>query len=649
MHDIPDVGRDFDAEEFGRTLAGARVNMAVLAARCNRGFAYFPSRAGTVHPSLDFDLFGQMVEICHRHGILVSAYFHAGLDHEHLLHHREWCRVDGDGRVYDPTVGGHYSRRPCLNTGYGDYLLATIGEVLAAYPVDGLFLDGFDQEGTCLGIECLKGMKGVNLDPTNAEDRAEFLRKTTREFADSVRRVAAAAGLPTGTFFNGLPFLFQDSWIAVEALPGLGWGYDYLPSALRHARTAERPFYLLTSRFQNGFGDFGGLPPEHALRFDCLNAVANGGGAGVIDCLHPRGRPEKAVYEVIGRIFSEISELEHWTEGSVPLADTAIVDPVVKEARAAGQHDYPDRVRGASRMLMELRCQFDLVCGGGDLSKYRLLVLPDAVQVDEFLACRLAEHVAGGGGLISSGTSLLDGKLRRFLLPEYPWHVSGREVCHPGYWRARGEFQRDIPDMPLGIFAPGVVLSAEDDADVVADFLEPYRNLGAWDGFLETMYAPPRARNGQAAMVRRGRMAHCAFPIFSGYLSGGSVHDRTLLRNVLAVVLPNPLITVENAPSFVQVTLADAPGRRLVHALAYAAEVRGERMLVEDPLLVTDLRVRVKVAPDFPGSVYLAPSRERIPFRRGEGVVEFVIPKVFGYQLVVLEAEGDAGFWQEGG
>ncbi len=638
MHDIPDVGREFDAESFGGTLAEAGVDLAILAARCNRGFTYYPSRTGTPHPALAFDLFGQMVRACRSRGIRTAAYLHAGLDHEHLLRHREWARVDAAGNVYDLRARGHYGRKPCLNTGYGAYVLATVAEVLNAYPVEDLFLDGLETDAECHGYECLEGMRAGEMDPLSSADRRMFGEKSVREFVEKVRRIAADCGRPAGVFFNGLPFEFQESWVAVEALPGLGWGYDYLPSALRHVRTVRRPYFVLTSRFQNGFGDFGGLPPEHSLRFDCLQAVAHGGGAGVIDCLHPRGRPEKDVYGMIGRIFSEIRALERWTAGCSPVAEMAILDPEVADARAGGQHDYPEGVRGAARMLAELRCQFDVVSGRSNLSKYRVLILPDAVRVDEELAESLGAYLRGGGTVVTSGTSGIDEDLKRFVLPGPAWKVLGPETCHPGYFEAEAGFDRGLPSMPLGIYARGVSLETDDPSDVAARFLAPYGNLGAWDGFHETVYAPPDRPNGRAAVLRRGNRVHVSFPLFSSYLAHGVISYRMLLRNLLEVMMPEPLVTADGAPSFVQVVLGDAPGRRLVHVLAYAAEGRGERLIVEEPLLVENLRLRVRAGARVPRSVRLAPAGDSVPFVCSGGFVELVLERVRGYQLLVIES-----------
>ena len=73
--------------------------------------------------------------------ILVAAYLNAGLDHKQALRHREWCKLNQDGQVYQMQTTGHFFRKMCLNTAWGPHLLSMVEEVLERCPVDSLFLD----------------------------------------------------------------------------------------------------------------------------------------------------------------------------------------------------------------------------------------------------------------------------------------------------------------------------------------------------------------------------------------------------------------------------------------------------------------------------------------------------------------------------
>ncbi len=140
---IPDVGRRFDIEAFTDQLVACGVDFLTWHARCNQGHAYYDTAIGKRHPSLDFDLFGQLVASCHRKGIKISAYFNGGLTDQELLEHRDWMRIALDGRTlalpeHHPTPA---VRAVCYNSPFRDHLKAMAREVAVKYAVDGFFFD----------------------------------------------------------------------------------------------------------------------------------------------------------------------------------------------------------------------------------------------------------------------------------------------------------------------------------------------------------------------------------------------------------------------------------------------------------------------------------------------------------------------------
>lgn len=184
FHTLPgirDIGKEFDGKEFASTLCEAGVDFVNVFARCNLGFAYYPTSKGIMYPGLKKDLLGSMVSECRRKGIKVAAYFNAGLDHEHAFRHREWCKVNGAGQVYEFQDKGHRFRKMCLNTGYGDHLAEMAEEVLEKYPVDGLFFDCINL-APCYGAECMEGMKKAGMDVLDAEQVEEYCRAVTDKF-----------------------------------------------------------------------------------------------------------------------------------------------------------------------------------------------------------------------------------------------------------------------------------------------------------------------------------------------------------------------------------------------------------------------------------------------------------------------------------
>lgn len=638
MPGIYDVGRDFDADEFAQTLKEAHVEYITVFARCNLGFAYYPTRIGVPHPGLKRDLLGGMVKACHKQDIQVAAYFNAGIDHEHALRHRDWCKLDKEGHVYHCKRMGSAFRNLCLNTPYQRYLIGMIREVLGKYPVDGIFLDCFDLS-PCYGKECLDGMKRMGMDPTSEEDARRYCVLATDRFLEEVKGIIRKQKRPIRLCLNGIPYRKQPTHIEIEVLPAGWWGYEYLPWVIRYARTLNKPYLTMTGRFHNSWGDFCGLRPEHSLLFDCLNSIANGGACMVGDHMHPRGKLEKGVYRLIGKVYSKIKELEPWTINAAPAAEMAIISPELKQK---GPHYISQRERaaviGATRMLMELKYQFDVSDGEGDWSRYRVIILPDHVLVDAGLGKKLAKHLKSGGVIISSAWAGLNPGKQKFALKEYKISCAGPEPFNVAFFKPAREVARDLPEMLTTIYTPGIVMKARAGARELAGLYRPYFNLRSWDGYHENMYIPPEKSAGRPALLKCGNIFHFSFPVFESYHEQAVIAYRTLVRNCLEKAFPEPMIRTAGLPSFAQVTVTQKGNRTMVHILTYVPERRGPKMqIIEDPVQVIDAQLFLRRDGHELRHVYLAPGKQPLSFASDDRYWKVVIPGISGYQMIVFE------------
>ena len=50
------VGAKFDSATFAETVKMGHVDSVTIFAKCHHGFSYYPTKVGTMHPSLGFDL-----------------------------------------------------------------------------------------------------------------------------------------------------------------------------------------------------------------------------------------------------------------------------------------------------------------------------------------------------------------------------------------------------------------------------------------------------------------------------------------------------------------------------------------------------------------------------------------------------------------
>jgi hypothetical protein len=121
----------------------------------------------------------------------------------------------------------------------------------------------------------------------------------------------------------------------------------------------------------------------------------------------------------LGEAFAQVEKVEPYCIGSVGVAQVAlmILNP---EAERASQDAKSGHIEGASKILLELHQQFDVVTEKtcDDFSRYDLLVIPDqAVAAPETIE-RLRQYVANGGKLLLSHQALLNMEQDTFLLAD---------------------------------------------------------------------------------------------------------------------------------------------------------------------------------------------------------------------------------------
>ncbi|HOM26201.1 MAG TPA: family 10 glycosylhydrolase [bacterium] len=637
MPGVYDVGIDFNGKEFVKTLKEANVDYITTFAKCNLGFAYYPTKIGIIHPGLKKrDLLGEIIEECHKEGIMVSAYFNVGLDHENSVRHRDWCKVNKEGQIAEMQYMGHFFRKMCLNTDFKDYILGMIEEVIDNYPVDGIFLDCFTLS-PCYGGECVREMKKLNIDPSDEIKARDFCWMITEKFMEEVKKILKRKNKDIFLFFNGLPYRKQPTHLELEVLPTGGWGYDFLPWIIRYARTLKKPFFTMTGRFHKGWGDFGGLRTFHSLMFDLYYSVSNGGTCSIGDHMHPRGKLEKEVYDLIGKCYSEIKKIEEFTENAENITEMVIIEPNL--SMFYGYHFDYSSLAGATRMLSELKYQFDVSDGTDDISKYKIVILPDNIKVDKNLREKLKKHLKKGGILISSDLSCFDLEKKKFIFDDYKIEFEGEEENNPTYFVGEKEFSDGIPDMPLTIYDQGISIKAKKGSKIIAYIYKPYFNYKSWDWEHENLYTPPEKNTGRPAIVQFGNIIHFSFPVFKNYHNHAYIYYKKLLYNCLEKIYPEPLIKHKNIPSFVQITLASQKNKNIIHILAYIPELRGKSMqIIEEPLILKDIEIGVKnIDKKKIKRIYLVPSNEEIEFKEEGNYIWFKIESMAGYQMVVIE------------
>jgi hypothetical protein len=640
---IPGVAEDFSADDFVQVLKSANVDSINVFAKDHHGMSYHPTKVGQMHPHLHFDLLGSMLTACKKASIRTPVYMSLMWDMKCAEEHAEWRVLDEHGKQVGaaPLEAGWIYM--CPNSPYGDYLEAQAEEIARNYDADGFWFDILVSPANgCFCPYCMAEREKLGLDSTKLVDRElqyeGVLVRTMERLTAAVRRHRQT----TLIYFNGRLRIGEGfrkelhffTHLEIESLPGGHWGYAHFGAMARYVRNLDLDYLGMTARFHRTWGDFGTIRNQAALDYECFRMLAHAGQCSIGDQLHPGGRLVKAVYERIGHTYASVQQKEPWCVKARALTEIGCISNAAFENSGS----ILDTDLGATRLLAELQYQFDIVDRASDLSRYRLIVLPDSQRIDEAFHEKLRAYLRAGGSLLLSHQSGLNETGNSFVLEEAGLTYIGPSPYQGNkgdYFRADGPLGRDIPDMVHFSYGAGSVVHCREDAKLLQPLWKPYFDR-SYMHFSSHAQTPWEAPLDQPAVAGKGKIIYISFPIFENYARDGYAPHKTLVRNCIEHLLPDPLLRVQ-APSTAEVTMTEQPGRRIVHLLHYPAARRGVDLdVVEDVIPLFHVPLSLKFDRK-PRQVYLAPELHALPWTYEDGYVKVAVPEVRGHAMVVIE------------
>ena len=643
---IQDVGSEFDAAAFAKTLKAAHVDSVNIFAKCHHGMCYYPTKLGRIHPGLKFDLMGEMIKACHAEGIKAPIYFPVGWE-EVSAEHAEFLEVDENGVLggKPPFEDGYYRwENLCLNKKkYIDFVVAQTEEIIDRYETDGFWYDIVVQHG-CRCADCLREMKALGLDPKSGEDVRKHDFIVVRRFMERLYNFVKSKRPEALVFFNmsltpdngaGEVYSIREklrfqTHYEIESLPSGEWGYDHFPFFVNYLNTLDKQVVGMTGRFHKSWGDHGSLKNTEALEFECFRMIANGAKCCVGDQLHPRGRLDPAVYGRIGGVYRQIEKREPWCTGSEKVSEIGVF-----LSNTPLHSDFASD-EGAMHMLMELHRPFDFLDRRSDFSGYRLIIFPDSVAFDDGLREKTKAYLAAGGKVIASYRSCLNGGADAFALEELGVEFEGETPFCPCYMRLKESFsQGRIEAFDYVAYEQGAKVRAKAGSEVLAVIGRPYFNR-TYDRFCSHCQTPFEELTDWPAVVRNGNCIYLANPLFHNYKTDGVRVYRDIVRNCIDLLVGTPLIDT-TLPSTAELTVRSQKDRTVVHMIHYIPQRKCEHLdIIDEKIPLYNIAVAYRSG-RAPRAVYMAPERQTLPFTYEDGIVKTVVPSVEGHQMLVLE------------
>jgi hypothetical protein len=657
---IQGIGAQFDPQEFVATLEKAHVNSITVFARCHHGWMYYDTKVHPErrHPHLARNLLKEQIEACHARGIRAPVYTTIMWDHYTAERHPEWVTLDEHGRQQGtpPYEAGFY-RILCVNTPYRDFLKAHIRELLETFDVDGFFLD-IVWLVECSCPVCKKMMLERGLEPADKAQRWQFAQETIDEFRRDMSAFIWSINPECGIFYNGGHVGPQHrasvdtfSHWEVESLPSGGWGYLNFPVVARYARTLGLDVLSHTGKFHTAWGDFHSFKNEAALQYECFRMLAQGAKCMIGDQLHPSGQIDAHVYNLIGPVYAEMEVKEPWCQGARPVAEIGVLTP--EEFVGGRAMGLPPAMLGLTRMLEEGAQQFDVLDSHGDFEPYKVLILPDAVPVDDALAAKLDVYLKGGGALIASFESGLNADKTAFTLSALGVSlkdagprdasgvlVRGRMFTHHDYAEyllPQGRLAQGLLETEYVMYMKGMEVEAMPGCLILAPKILPYFDR-TYHHFCSHRQTPSSGVPGGPAILQKGRCIYFAHPIFTQYNRNSPRWVKRLFLNALALLLPEPLVR-HAGPTTLQVSLTEqaAENRWILHALHYIPERRGQDFdVIEDVIPLYNVPFSIHTGRPVQ-RVVCVPQGQVLDYRRAGERLEFILPELVGHQMVALE------------
>ena len=650
------IGQDFDVQTFVETLRMGKVDTINIFAKCHHGYSYYPTRVGTQHPGLNFDLLGSMVEHLHRADIKCPIYVSVKWDDLAGMQHPEWLCVNKDGtlRMRPPLSGQWGWSTMDLSTGYADYFVAQVEELIAIFgkEIDGYWFDiCFPAPNYSPWSMAQMRKVGVNL----ADEQAvwHYARQQDLAFFERVTRICQQKTPRATIYYNGTttaqmgevnPYMTH---YEVESLPTSGdtWGYLHYPIMGRMARTYGKEFIGMTGRFHRSWADFGGLKTQDQLDYECGTILAAGGKICIGDQLHPSGVLDPAVYRLIGKSFTRVEALEPWLHGTVPAAEMALLSLGQPVGAPAGVGALNPELEGAAQMLLEAGIQFDVVDKHSDLGSYQTAFVPDGAALTAEWQGVLTAYLAQGGRLVVSGTGALDPASGQFQLAEIPVSYRGLAPTQPSYLRpdpamlGEGELAADYDYV---FYDQAHLVTPVPGAQVFGEIKQALFNR-TWEHFTSHQHAPVGATLHAPVAVCKANVLYFAAPLFRAYRTWDYWAYRSMAVKLLRDLLP-PALVLPGAPGWVEVTLhnqaktEDHAERKIIHLVAYHPRRSSQSIPhVDQTGSTSGLSVKVRVEGPRPKRVYLAPSQQDLPFTMDNGYVAIQLPPIGAHAVVVVE------------
>lgn len=631
---------------------------------------------GLFDPERDSDNLKKYIRMSNELGTKIILYFNAHMiEMDTYAKKPEWAQKHKNGEyisAYDTYA------LACVNSTWRDDFMDKVAYALE-YGIEGIFLDGpiFFRTG-CFCNACREKFKaayGHEMDAATAAEMRKFKTDSIADFIKDVKLIihrhggneilyANSTGLApnvTGCDIDGIyPYV---DFLGTEG----GFMFYKNPNEVslwKCARSAKyleskakgKPTVIFSAAHHSPWARCIHTPQETKLLMACT--VANGanlwyGIHGPIELsLTPGG---KAAFE-FNRFLAQNEEYFYETRSS---ADAAIVwskntihafpedidesdfTQRVKRTSERDMGSFSDEFDGFYDIMTRNHTQFTVIdekcIAEDDLSRFKMIVLPNVSCLSEMECARIREYVRDGGTIISTfATSLFDesGNARAIPLLADVFGIDAIEEklkykngCTYMELEGPGHIREGLSSEITSGFNNSFKCKFKEASTVLASMYYPM--AGSYAKFPTEKYPSIVASD-----YGRGKSIYISGGIGETYFNYGMNDLKKLVKNIL-IEYNQSSFTVKDAYESVEIEMRvqNDCNRALVHFVNYTGCMQRP---IDRVIPCRDIKVFLKTDKEV-SSVYTIYNREKLEFIVQDNYVEFTVPFVNEYELAVIQ------------
>ena len=643
---LENIGKKFDKASWQKALVDAHVSSINIFAKGHHGFSYYPTKVGTQHPNLGFDLLKSQLEASHEIGIKTPFYFAIGWSVLDAVTHPEWVIKNKNGKSKKgDMIQSLNAEDPYPNFtwellmpegGYLEMILKQTEELCKNYELDGFWYDIIPNNAINYNAYSRAGFKKAGIDVDNDLEVEMHHVEKLKFFMASCNAIIKKYHPDASIFYNWSTHMNNSNTFKyklyeyntsydLEDLPTTWEGYNEFPLRAKYFSNMGKPVTGMSGKFHTAWGEFGGFKYPNALKYEAASMIAFGANVNFGDQLHPSGIIDSETYKNIGSAFSYVKSIEAFGPGGKQVAKTGLWMTFDNHTEQA-----------ASLLLLDTQTNYVVVNNLKDWSDLELIIIPSKPNLSAKNVETLNQFVADGGKLLVLGEGALKRDKSGFALDVGGTYL-GKASYDVDYTVVSEALSKNVVRSPFLNYMPAIKIKPDATVKLLASIREPYfsRTKAHYTSHQNTPYNLQPATH--PAIYRYGNTIVVAHPLDKMYLKYGAQIHRELFKNTLDALLTTPMVRA-NLPSSGRVNLLHFPEKnRYVAHLLYAVPVqRGVAQVIDDLVPIYDTTVKINLKENIK-KAYLMPGNIELNTTKSNDKMSVIIPKFTCHTALVLE------------